>query len=200
MATFLLAAFVLTAVVLLLDRLPPTIPATAASQPIARATLDEVAPGGFAESCLDTEGWGSGWAHLCWQASREPQEADPEKDYYLLHLYGSFQVLRWLRIRSDFDGVPAGGAFDAWPTGRYDGDCSERPVDLMPFIQDLPAETICGRTEGVTDHAQWTHQVTWSCERCLMPDDVTRAINLYNEVAVPQGALPAWDLFADGGT
>ena len=199
MSVFLVVVFVLAAAGLLFDRLPPAIPVAAGAQPVARATLDEVPQGGSAEGCLDRLGWGPGWADLCWQVSREPQEADAEKDYYLLRVFGSFQGVRWLRLRSDFDGVPAGQAFDGWPTGRYEGDCNDHPVDLMPFLQDLPAETVCGRTEGVSDHSLWTHQVTWTCERCLMADDWTRAITLYNEVAVAQGSLPAWDLFADGG-
>jgi len=200
MTLFLAAAFVLTAGALALDRLPPAIPAGAAAEPIARITPGAVPQGGFAGDCLDRLGWGSGWADLCWQASREPQETDSEKDYYLLRLYGSFGGLRWLLVRSDFDGVPAGGVFDGWPTGRYEGPCRDVPVHLMPFLQDLSVDSICGRTEGDSDHARWTHQVSWSCERCLLPDDATRAVDLYNEVAVPQGTLPTWDLFAGGGT
>jgi len=197
----LVAVFVLTAGALLFDRLPPGIPAGAATDmPITRATLDAGPQGGFAGKCLGRWGWGSGWADLCWQASREPQEADSEKDYYLLRFYGSFGGVRWLVLRSDFDGVPAGGAFDAWPTGRYEGECRDQPVHLMPFVQDLTADTICGRTDGDADHARWTQQATWTCERCLLPDDSTRAISLYNEVAVPEGAVPAWDLFAQGGS
>lgn len=200
MTVFLVAVFVLLGGVLLIDRLPPSIPGSAATTPVARAAIDDVASGGFAEDCFDTLSRGSAWAHLCWQISREPQEADSEKDYYLLHMYGSFQGFRWLVVRSDFDGVPAGQVFDAWPTSVYEGQCMDEPVHLMPFLQDLTTETLCGRTEGRSDHSSWTHQVTWTCERCLLRDEGTRAVSLFNEVGVPQGALPAWDLFADGGT
>ena len=67
-------------------------------------------------------------------------------------------------------------------------------------VSEPAAEDVCGRTEGETDHATWTHSVTWTCEQCLVLDDATRAVTLYNFVGMPEGAVPSWDLFADAGT
>jgi hypothetical protein len=106
--------------------------------------------------------------------------------------------VRWLAIRSDLDSVPAGGAFDSWPNTTYAGECQDLTVDLMPISQ-FGADTVCGRTVGVADHGAWTATVTWTCERCLLPDDSTRGISLYNVVGVPEGTLPSWRLFAEAG-
>jgi hypothetical protein len=203
MTVFLATVFVFTAAALLIDRLPPRIPTTAAATPVARATLGEVPQGGFGVACLDRLTWGSGWADLCWQASREPQEADPEKDYYLLRFYGSFEGLRWLVVHSDLVGEPGDGVFDGWPTGTFTGPCQDVPVDMMVPLQPIGTETLCGHLTAGPDAgpgSSWSQRVTWTCERCLLSDDATRPISLYTEVGVPEGSLPVWDLFADGGS
>jgi hypothetical protein len=38
-----------------------------------------------------------------------------------------------------------------------------------------------------------------SCGSCLFPDQMTRAIALYEFVAVPAETAPAWRIFADLG-
>jgi hypothetical protein len=197
MTLFLGAVLVLTAGALLYDRLPPSIPAGAAATPVAH-----VAPGAedaSSEACLDRLGWGSGWADLCWQAYRITSEADDEKDYYTVRFYGSYAGVRWLVARIKLDGQPAGGAFIGWPIGTYQGACVEAPVDDLPA---MPAEqqTVCGRTDSMTHVPEWFHELTWRCERCLLPDATTRGVFLLNTVGVTEGTIPSWDLYAEGGS
>ena len=201
MTLFLVAVFVLVAGALVYDRLPPTVPAAAGSTAVAHATPN--ADASLASDCMDAIDGAAvsppSWAHLCWQAYRLTNEADAEKDYYVLRFFGSFECFRWLRLRTDLAGEPAGGAYDAWPRGTFDGDCREVTVDLMPVTDPLPPEEVCGRTASAFDSHGWTHQVTWTCERCLLPDSSTRAISLYDAVGVPQGTVPTWDLFTAAG-
>jgi len=202
MTVFLIAVFVLAAGALAFDRLPPAIPASAGSTAIARVTLAADPPGAIAGECLNRLTWRSGWADLCWQASRV-NDGDAEKDYYIIRLYGSFAGLRWLDVRSDFVGEPGDGVFDGWPTGTFTGPCRDASVDMMIPFQPIGTETLCGRLTAGADAgpgSSWSQRVTWTCERCLLPDDATRAVGMYAEVGVAEGALPAWDLFADGGS
>ena len=199
---------------------PPSIPAGAASQPVGRAVLEgpvtpdptagpeptgDIEPGdveapspaGF--GCVGDITRGSGSAHLCWEASRFLLELDPDKDYYVLKFHGSFVGLRWLIARARLVGTPGDGAFDGWPASTFEGACREEPVDVGGLTRPM-ADDVCGRTEGVTDHATWTHSVTWTCEQCLVLDADYRAVSLYTFVGVPEGQVPSWDLFLDAGT
>src|SRR5689334_25047412 len=132
MTAIVVVALGLAAVALAMDRIPPSIPANAAAAAIVTATPGEDGSGDG--NCLDRASWGPGWADLCWQAWRLTDETDPSKDYYALTMYGSFQGVRWLVIRSDLAGQPAGGAFDGWPDGTYEGDCRNVTVQLMPLL------------------------------------------------------------------
>ena len=98
---------------------PPSVPANAAMLPIARTTMTgaiapdmasedgaEVPPASpNGQACLDRIERSSGWADVCWQAYREPADSDPQKDYYWLRIYGSYQPsgaagIRWLVVKS----------------------------------------------------------------------------------------------------
>jgi hypothetical protein len=50
------------------------------------------------------------------------------------------------------------------------------------------------------DPKNWVHRLTWRCVGCLLPDDRDRALSMYENVAVPQGDLPTWELYADIGS
>ena len=199
----------------------PTIPAGAASTPMTRIVLtgdvrpdptegpeptgdvdpevDALPPSPAGQDCLDRVSRGTGWADLCWAGSRYLQEADPEKDYYVLRVYGSFESLRWLVARVQLVGQPGDGVFVGWPKGLITGACQTVPVDLMG-LQVPGLGEVCGRTEGETSHGPWFHAVTWTCEQCLLPDDATRPMTLVNSVGVPKGTVPSWDLFIDAGS
>ncbi|HET7521636.1 MAG TPA: hypothetical protein VFK61_08910 [Candidatus Limnocylindria bacterium] len=146
-----------------------------------------------------------GWADLCWQAHRLTNDGDPSQDYYVLEVYGSTGAdgasgPRWAVIRAQLIGEPSNRVFDAWPTGTYDGDCQDTaPTGMLLGTQTLVHTTICGRLEGVAEYATWTHSVTWKCIGCVLPDSRNRALSLFSAVAVPQGTLASWDVYADIG-
>ncbi len=61
------------------------------------------------QACLDRIVRGSGHADLCWSVARDPNDADPAKDYYLLRVYGSHEGLRYLAVKTDLLGSPCDG-------------------------------------------------------------------------------------------
>ena len=126
-------------------------------------------------------------------------EADAPTDYYVLRLYGSHEGLRWIAVNSRLAGSPVDAFLDAWPNGTYQGPCRREPVSMLVPLSDLPADDVCGRTEGHVIAATWSHEVTWTCEGCLIPDATTRGISLYAVVGSPSGTVPTWDVFADVG-
>ena len=137
---------------------------------------------------------------LCWDAYRDPHDADPAKDYYRLSVRATFggetgSGARWAILRARLVGSPADGVFETWPDGRYDGPC--RQVDARTMFESVP-ETVCGRTVGTTE-APWTQRATWTCPGCFIPDHADRALTLRQLVAVPEGTVPSWELFADLG-
>ena len=186
---------VIASLVVIADRIPPAIPASAAAQPVAHVQPTNGTDG----RCLERLQRGAGFADLCWQAYRVTNEADLEKDYYALEFSGSFQGMRWLVVRSKLLVEPAGGVFVGWPIGTYKGACQELPVDGLSAVSERQ-ETVCGRTDAISNTSAWTHQATWTCESCVLLDATTRAITLTNTVGVPEGTTPSWDLFADGGS
>jgi hypothetical protein len=60
--------------------------------------------------------------------------------------------------------------------------------------------TICGHVEGVADDGTWTETVTWKCIGCVLPESRNRAPSLFTAVALPQGTLPRWEVYADVGS
>jgi hypothetical protein len=134
---------------------------------------------------------------LCWSVARDPHDADPTKDYYLLRLYGSHQGLRFLAIKSDLVGSPGDGLVSLWPTGTIEGPCEVREVHLSGYLGELPPANICGRTVGELVDAAWSHTLTWSCEGCAPGETVTRGFDAFVWIGVPAHTIPTWDLFAD---
>ena len=190
----ILAAVVLAAAASFVNTIPPTVPASAASTPSGRTTGT-----GTANGCLDRVQRGHGWVDACWATVRVTQEADPVKDYYFVKLFASYQGLRWAVFKTDLVGEPGDGGYAMWPYIDLGAECRSMRVDIPP-VPETPIETLCGPLAVVRDDVTFTHSVTWTCRSCLLPNSDTNATSLYDAVGVPQGTVPAWDLFVDGGT
>jgi hypothetical protein len=195
----------------------PGLPASAARDAIARtemtgpiapdmvsedgAEVPAVSPAG--QECLPRIVREAGWADVCWAAYREPRDADPQKDYYSLRIYGSYEGagalgIKWLVVKSRLVDPPLFNTYDGWPDGTYDGPCEEQTVSLMlPSTWDDHA-TLCGHTTAGPG-TDWTWQSTWTCSPCWPFDATTRELALYGVAAVAPGTVPAWDLFVDFG-
>lgn len=197
---------------------PPGIPANAATNAIARTEMTgPIAPDMATEdgaevpatspvgqACLDRIVRGAGWADVCWAAYREPRDSDPQKDYYLLRIYGSYQGtsplgIKWLVVKSRLVEPPPSNVFDGWPTGTYDGECQQQPVSLMLPSTSTARETICGHTTSGPG-AEWSWTSTWTCGPCRPFDTTTRSLAVYGVVGVAPGTVPAWDVFVDFGS
>jgi hypothetical protein len=196
----------------------PGVPATAAKAPIVRtemtgpiapdmeledgAEVPAVSPSG--QECLQRITLAAGWADVCWEAFREPRESDPQKDYYRLRIYGSYQGtgalgIRWLIVKSRLVEPPLLNVYDGWPSGTYDGSCTEQPVSLMLSPTSPERATVCGHTtSGPGD--DWAWQSTWTCSPCWPFDNMTRELALYGVAGVAPGAVPEWDVFVDFGS
>lgn len=200
---------VVAAVLLVTDR--PAVPSLrepiAHVAPVGPIDPDAVATEGAApaegprsprgQACLDRIVRGSGWFDLCWSIDRDPNDADPTRDYYLLHLYGSHEGLRFLVVKSDLLGNPGDGFLSVWPTGTIEGPCAVREVNLGGYLGRLPPANVCGTTVGEIVDAAWSHTVTWTCEGCTPGQKVTRGFDSFLWVGVPAHTVPAWDLFAE---
>ncbi len=215
------AAIAVGAVALLgayvIGHIPVTVPASAGTTLVARTTLagvpgpdpsEGVDPSGLAPSpaaqvCLSRIERPEGWLDLCWEAFREMGDGSPTQDYYGLRVYGTFSGeggsgARWTAVRARLLGEPSQNAMSAWPNGTYDGPCQEQPVDLQ--LSRIATEMVCGLTTGVLRASDWSVIVTWSCAGCVWPDHSPRNLALYEFVAVPEGTVPNWEIFADVGT
>ena len=198
------------------NRWAPAVPASAGSNLVGRAVLTgpitaDATAGVDAASlprspagsdCLTRIARPAGPMDLCWQAWRDPQDADPAQDYYRLRVYGTFggndgSGVRWVVLRAGLVGKPSNEVFDAWPRDTVDGPCQNVTVSLR-FGPDTD-ETVCGRTVATIRYEDWSQQVTWTCESCLFPDHATRAVALQQLVAVAAGTVPSWEIFADLG-
>ena len=192
-----------------------SIPADAAASPIARTGLDpgvstdivlgaeDTSPGSWivATACLDRLQRPAGAMDLCWSVMREA-DADPAKDYYSFRLSGSVlgsagTGTRWAVIRAHFLGQVLDENFMTWPVGQYDGACGEEVATQFP---DAGApETECGRTVGTSDFGNLSNSARWLCVGCVIPDHGSVPIALHQEVGVPQGKVPNWEIFGDLG-
>jgi hypothetical protein len=199
------------------SRWTPTVPVGAASMVLARATLsgdvlpdpgpeadlEQVPRTPAGQECLDRISHPAGWLDLCWEAYRTP-DGDPAKDYYILRVYGSLSGsgtgVRWSTVRADLVGQwgqPADGVFFGWPDGTFEGPCQEVQLPLWVGFTN-GSDDVCGRTTGAFVSG-WGHQVTWLCVGCMFADRSNRAVIMYEEVAVVEGGVPAWDIGADFG-
>ena len=178
----------------------PDVPADAASDPVVRTAMTGSSTS--AGECLPRIQRPSGYLDACWQADRERSEQDPDKDYYRLHVYGTFGPgtsgsPRWARLAADLVGTPADNVLMAWPSGEWDGPCEQQPVTIGLGGPPID-ETICGHT-AAAEPEPWTQVVTWTCRGCLIPDDRDRALSLHVIVGVPDGEVPEWDIAVDVG-
>lgn len=199
-AVVVISAVAAAALAFAVLRWVPDVPTNVASDPVVRTSMGGSQPSGGA--CLPRIERPSGYLDACWQAHRDRTERDPKKDYYRLHVYGTFGPgpsgsPRWARFVADLVGTPADNVLMAWPSGEWDGPCEQRPVSIG--LGEAPTvDTICGHTAAV-EPQPWTHVVTWTCRGCLIPDDHDRALTLHVIVGVPQGEVPEWDLAVDVG-
>lgn len=153
------------------------------------------------QACLAIDRPTGPWS-ICWAAYRYPYDGDPIQDYYRFRVYGTFggetgTGLRWASVLAKLVGEPSNNVFEAWPTGVYEGPCDQ--VDMSVGPGPLEPETVCGRTTGSAGRVAWSHRVTWTCTSCLIPDHANRALSLHQWVAVPQGTIPTWEIYADLG-
>jgi len=159
-----------------------------------------ISPSG--QECLPRIERPTGYMDVCWEAHRAPYDADAAKDYYLLHVYGTFGAgsdgsPRWALLKGDLVGAPSDGVMEGWPSGEFDGTCEPEPVTI-PGLDPGTSETFCGHiAAGESDG--WTHAVTWTCRGCLIPDERDWGLSLYQWVGVAQGSVPSWQVFADFG-
>jgi hypothetical protein len=170
---------------------------------IALATLEGESEQDWAASeCLDRIERPAGGLDLCWGATREFGETDPTKDYYELRVFGSFGFdtgsgIRWVGVRVEPEAAASVELIDTWPTGVFEGECEQMEVAVGPG--PMTPETICGRTTATAPAGSNSRRVDWTCGSCLFPDQMTRAIALYEFIAVPAETAPAWRIFADLG-
>lgn len=191
-----------------------TVPEDVALPLVARTVLQgEVAPDAnnvdpdtiprspSGQECLNIER-PAGPLFLCWEAYKDPHDADAVQDYYLLRVYGTFggasgTGVRWVVVRAHLVGEPSNDVFEGWPEGVFEGPCTQVDVSLGPG--PVMPETICGRTTGATRIEDRSQTFTWTCAGCLFPDHADRAVALHEFVAVPAGTTPTWEIFADLG-
>jgi hypothetical protein len=171
-----------------------------ATEGVDAETLPRSPAGG---ECLDRIVRPAGWMDLCWNAYRDPNDGDRDKDYYRIRVYGSFAGeggggLRWAAVRVRLVGEPLDNVLKGWPDWVFEGPC--QPVEVSLGVVPTPSEELCGRTEGATNTEDWSHRVTWTCVGCLIPDHAMRAIALHELVGVAPGTVPAWEIFADLGS
>jgi hypothetical protein len=203
----------------------PTVPTDAGTTVAARVDLADTVPSPppgdatsedaavVASSCLDRERRPAGWLDLCWSVVRQV-DGDPDGDYYRFEATGTFGAeataagdgsgeregsgIRWLVLRSHLMTPVLDGVFSAAPDGATDGcqpDATTQPAGFGSGVAELPCD---GRTVGVADLQ--THTLTWTCRDCLLgPDLQERRIAMAEDIKVAEGALPAWQLYADFG-
>ena len=161
-----------------------------------------------AGACLDRITRGGGWMDLCWSVNRMMNEADAQKDYYVVQVTGTINGnpfplgLRWAAIRARPD--PAGVAFEDvndWPgSAAFDGPCRDTPAELNG-PSGVATVTVCGHTTGSFDAGlHGATGVDWTCAGCLLPLSGTQPIVMSDFVSVPEGKTPIWDIYADIGS
>ena len=181
----------------------PAVPDDPSLPLIALAALEGESEQNWAASeCLDRIERPAGGLDLCWGVTREFSETDPTRDYYEFRVFGSFGFdtgsgIRWVAVRAEPEGAASVELIDSWPTGMFEGECEQIEVTVGPG--PMTPETICGRTTVTTPAGSNGRRVDWTCSSCLFPDQRTRAIALYEFVAVPVGTAPSWRIFADLG-
>jgi hypothetical protein len=187
------AALPLVARTVLRGEIPPDV-----TEGVEPDTLPRTPAGG---ECVQINRPAGPWT-LCWGAHRDPRDGDPTQDYYRFNIGGSFggeggTGVRWAAVRVRLVDGPSNNVYRTWPKGVFDGPCEQIEVSLVgpPML-----ETLCGRTTATTSTEDWSQRVTWTCEGCLGPDHADRTLPLHQWVAVPQGKVPTWEIYADLGS
>ncbi|HET9519512.1 MAG TPA: hypothetical protein VFO73_00535 [Candidatus Limnocylindrales bacterium] len=189
---------------LVVDRVwRPALPDDPSLPLVAVAALEgDAGSNAAAGECLDRIERPAGGLDLCWGAYRESREIDPTQDYYQLRVFGSFGFdtgsgIRWVAVRVEPEEAASAEILDAWPSGVFEGECEQVQVALG--LGPGTPEMLCGRTTATTPAGSDIHRVDWTCTSCLVPDQMTRAIALYEFVAVPAGTVPSCRLPDLGG-
>lgn len=196
----------------------PGIPAEAGTTLVAQATLQgDVLPDPSegtdpasvpttptGQACLESMAGSAGRLDLCWEAYRLTNDLDPGADYYRLRVYGTVggeagSGVRWTVVKARLGNPDGGQVVSSWPDGAYDGPCTVTPVTSSIFASGtVEQEQLCGRTTP-TEEADGAQRVTWTCVGCLIADHADRSVALYEDVRVPEGAVPSWAIYADFG-
>jgi hypothetical protein len=160
---------------------------------------DTTEPNG--QGCTQIDRPAGPWS-LCWAAFRESNEDDPTQDYYHFRVYGTFggeagTGVRWASVRVRLVDEPSNNVFLSWPDGDFEGPCDQ--VNFSLGAGPPKQATLCRRTTGSPGREPWSYRVTWTCE-CQVPDHADRSLPLHQWVAVPQGKIPTWEIFADLGS
>jgi hypothetical protein len=161
------------------------------------------------QECVASLQRSAGRLDLCWAVTRVGNDADAESDYYTIRVYGTAVAdgtgLRWTSatVRAAAASAPM-SLLGSWPSDGTVGDpCAQVVPDLFGYPGDLPPETICPNTTGSSRGdavANGPEQsVVWTCVRCLLPTHDDRSVILYQFVSVPEGRVPAWDVYGDLG-
>lgn len=191
--------------VLYLDK--PVIPAALASLPVDQTTVlppapnETLPPGSFlvASNCPDRIQRGAAWVDLCWGVLRTNDE-DPTRDYYALNVGGSFggPGVRWFVI----DLEPIGTAvLDPLDGDAIDGGgCHPLPLGLPLPPGAIAGEQLCGRVVSGPGADAGSWRASWACEPCNPFELPDRAMGLQYGITVPEGAVPAWGIYADLGS
>ena len=196
---------------------PPSVPDDAGLSLVARTVLEgEITPDAAegvdpetlprtpaGATCLQSIMRPAGRLDLCWGAYRDPHDSDPTQDYYRFRVSGTIfgsvgSGVRWASVLTRLVGEPSNNVFMNWPRGVFEGPCQQVEVSFGPGPVEV--EDICGRTTGSDGREPWSYRVTWTCVECLVPDREDRAISLHQWLAVPQGTIPTWEIYADLGS
>jgi len=153
--------------------------------------------------CLQSIMRPAGRLDLCWGAYRDPHDSDPTQDYYRFRVSGTIfgsvgSGVRWASVLARLVGEPSSDVFMNWPDGVFEGPCDQ--VEVTLGVGPVEVEDICGRTTGSAGREPWSYRVTWTCVECLVPDHADRSLALHQWIAVPQGTVPTWEIFADLGS
>ena len=159
--------------------------------------------------CLASLKRSVGRLDLCWAVTRLGSDADPESDYYLIQVFGTAFAdgtgLRWTSatVRAAATSAPL-SLLGSWPSdGTWEDPCTQVVPDVSGYPGVLPREWICANTTGSSQGDAMANgpqqSAVWTCVRCLLPTHDDRSVVLYQFVSVPEGGVPAWDVYGDLG-
>ena len=186
---------------------PDAMPLVATIAPAANAgslatndTSDASGIGGGADSCTAPVRHGTSSLVICWQAYRLLNEEDELNDYYGLEVTATLHAdgtgASWAAIRAH----PTSGTW--WPRS------SQGQTDFGPGTCGLITldSGLVGPTRSVVACEHWSSgsttddgQATWNCGLCPWGVAGDRDLAFVQQLTVPNGVVPTWELSADFG-